>query len=154
MTFPQMTDHDVLLWTMIASAVSALGTVGAAIVAWQAASAWRDGLKQQRSDEFVIAINDCGAAIGRTITRKDKGFEEKPGGLGVDEAWESWRRLRTAFAVLRRYYPRLDGEFLDRGVVLLKRMEAYTESRKDEALGIQINRDYGAFQADALEALR
>ncbi len=135
-----MTADQVAFWTMISSVASAAGTLAAAYIALRAASAWRDGLKQQRADEFTIAMNDCAAAIGKIVTRKNKNMA-----LDIDEAWTSWRRLRIAYAVAGRYYPCLIGDFPAKGTEFMERMENYASNAAEPQKGDELNNDFNLF---------
>jgi hypothetical protein len=144
-----MTADQVAFWTMISSVASAAGTLTAAYIAFRAASAWRDGLKQQRADEFTIALNDCAAAIGRIVTRKNKNMA-----LDTDEAWTSWRKLRIAYAVAGRYYPCLIGDFPAKGTEFMERMESYASQPAEPEKGNQLNNDFNRFGQTMTAKLR
>jgi hypothetical protein len=148
-----MTDHALAFWTVVTSAISAAGTLAATVIALYAATAWSAGLRQQRADEFVAAMNDCAAAIGRAISRKQKTMQHAPGGLGIDEAWASWARLRTTYAVVRRYYPCFGTDFPERGSEFLRRMEAFCDGSFDKPTGDAINNEFNIFGQTSVERL-
>ena len=111
--------------TAIGTVVAAASAFIAAVISAYAVATWRNGLKQQRADDLVAAVHDCAASIGRTVSRKRNKQNPSNDGLGLDRAWSSWARVRTALEVARRYFPRLEGDFAGRGEAILERLSSY-----------------------------
>ena len=144
---PVVSEHAILLWTRAANAVGAAATVATAIMALVAAKSWRLGLKQQRADECILAVKDCGSAIGRVVSHREMGRDTQ--WEHVPDAWTTWRRFRSSFAVVRRYYDLPDeGAVFAEGVAILRRLEAFCSTHGAVALSVGegINVDFGVLE--------
>lgn len=157
-----MTDHELQVWTLGTTVVIAVGTLGAAVasalaakIAAKAASTWRDGLKQQRADECVAAIENCAAAIGKSITLIEKSSPGYPGGNSLDVAWEMWAKVRSTMAVVSRYHDTSFEDMVSEGVKIMERLTKLSSSGKPQVSeGQKVNEDFGKFNAKAFKQLK
>ena len=138
--------------------LTAIGTVGAAVasaraaqIAAGAALTWRDGLKYQRADECLAALEECKAAIGKTIDLKSQNYP--PLGDAYSDVWEAWRKAKVSFVVAARYFPCMRPDF-HAGDAIIRRLGAFRQEPYDLAEGERINSDFGQIVAEVSAALR
>jgi hypothetical protein len=91
-------------WTTAGGTVAlAIAAIATAIIAWRAATTWKDALQNQRDDECVAAASELRSSIHRCMSavRRKRAREIWP---AWTEAWNSQTRFRSRYLVARRYH--------------------------------------------------
>ena len=158
-----MSEHGMALYgfwaNIIIAAATAIAAVAAGYSAWftkKAAQSFVEGLRLQRRDECISALHECAAMIGRTISlaEADRSLAPAPGEVGLDKAWDSWTRARTALAVAKRYYPLVSDDLIQQGYQVLYRLNsAATFSLNKDRLS-DVSRDFGTLAERIFKTLR
>lgn len=143
-----MTEPDAVFWTMIGTIVTGAATVALAALSFATARVWKNGLAQQRVDEAHIALEECGAQIGKVVNSKQRNLTPPQHWSNLDEAWNKWSRFKSAHAVVRRYRPAI-AALGDDGENILIRLGDFCHEAGcgNPATGKTLNGDFGKLKA-------
>ena len=139
-----MTEPDAVFWTMVGTLVTGAATVVLAGLSLATARVWKNGLAQQRIDEAHIALEECGAQIGKVVSLKRRNLTPPQHWPNLDEAWNRWSRFKGIHAVVRRYRPDI-AMLGDDGDNILNRLNDFCHEPNggNPATGKMLNGDFG-----------